>query len=297
MAFQGVMLAKKFNRKKITLPTFAQPKLDGVRAIWDTEDGCFYTRNGNLIEGVPSLTQYLKDLKHQILTTLNLGNVRLDGELMLDNFNEVSGIVRRKSNNVSQEEATVRYHIYDYQSQLPYSERAGKLFWKLKLVFVPYPTITVVGFTKVVGLAQLDEAHLENNKNYEGTMYRCPHTPYEYKRSNALLKRKDFFALEAKPIAFHLGEGKYSATLGSIDVEVIKTTAQFARCLTKRFSVGSGLTDAMRETVWYNQSQYMQRTLIVKFQELSEYNIPRFPVFKGFTIWSAKNVKQSKGEK
>ena len=47
-------------------------------------------------------------------------------------------------------------------------------------------------------------------------------------------------------------------------------------------TVGTGFDDATRAKIWRNQSYYLNKTVTYKYQELSKYNQPRFPVFKGF---------------
>lgn len=282
MKFNGVMKAKPYQEKRIKFPVYVQPKLNGNRGVWNTWQGCFTTKNDNIIEGLPIATNLLSNISSQLCELLNDSTLKLDGELIhpTKSFNESSGIIRRKKDNISPENVDIAYHIFDYVSEEPFEVRTIKLKRLIKL-FDLHPTLKLVKTKRIYNPEQADQAHLENNLKYEGTIYRDPKASYKSNRTLALIKRKDFFKLQAKIISFERGEGKYSNTLGALGVKVISMPFKFKLCIGSAFTVGSGLTDIERSMFWSNKAKYMGENIVVSFQSLSEYAIPNFPIYKG----------------
>jgi len=136
------------------------------------------------------------------------------------------------------------------------------------------------------------------DEGYEGGILRSFKGKYKQGRSTLkegyLLKLKRFLDDEAVVIGFEermqnnnvkeVDERGYSKrsskkaglvgadTLGSLIVQWNGVT----------FNVGSGFDDAQRKEVWQNKDKYLGKLVTFKYQELTEYNIPRFPTFKGF---------------
>ena len=48
------------------------------------------------------------------------------------------------------------------------------------------------------------------------------------------------------------------------------------------FNIGSGFNDEQRKEIWENQDKYLGKLVTFRYQELSSYNVPRFPTFKWF---------------
>jgi DNA ligase-1 len=48
------------------------------------------------------------------------------------------------------------------------------------------------------------------------------------------------------------------------------------------FSVGTGFDFATREEIWKNQAKYLGQRITYKYVKVGGYDVPRFPVFKGF---------------
>ena len=44
----------------------------------------------------------------------------------------------------------------------------------------------------------------------------------------------------------------------------------------------NGFSNLQRRQIWANQRQYIGRPLVVRYQELTDGGIPRFPVFQKF---------------
>lgn len=120
---------------------------------------------------------------------------------------------------------------------------------------------------------------LSKENNWEGLMYRNGDVPYEYKRTNNLLKIKKMEDAEFQLVRFNIGTGKYKDTLGSITV--ILPTGETV-------DVGSGFLDSDREYIWNNQEELLRKNLFVKVQYFEKTtdkkgsNSLRFPVFLCF---------------
>ena len=266
------MLAHKYNGKNIKLPVYVQPKVDGLRAIWRHKEKLFRTRNNLIIEGIPTLTK--------LLGQYNITE-DIDGELTVPglSFNKASGIIRRKVKNISPDEVHVSYTIFDIIDNRPYYERLNYKRGYLTGI-LQHPSIIYLETYMAVSDLEIERLHLRfNEEGYEGSIYRTTFGLYEIKRSNNLLKRKDFRKGEGEIIALNEGTGKYVGMLGSFSVSV-----DLGVCGGKViFEVGSGLVDAQRVDYWtmFNNpaDSLIGKKISFKYQELSENNIPRFPIF------------------
>ena len=96
-------------------------------------------------------------------------------------------------------------------------------------------------------------------------MLRQPGSRYEPGRSTTLLKVKRFHDAEARVIDHQPGAGRHKGRQGALLVALPDGT---------QFSVGTGFTDAQRET-----SPAIGSTITFRFQELSDRGVPRFPSF------------------
>lgn len=79
-----------------------------------------------------------------------------------------------------------------------------------------------------------------NYQNWEGLMYRNADAPYEFKRSQNILKIKKWYDIELPVIDFQEGLGKHEGRLGALLVNYKDNIV----------SVGSGFNDQEREIIW-----------------------------------------------
>ena len=114
----------------------------------------------------------------------------------------------------------------------------------------------------------------QTSKGEEGVMINVWDAPYDFKRTNQLLKVKKFQDTEVKVIGFQEGTNKYAGTLGALVCEYKYSTVD----------VGSGFSDALRDEIWANKDVWLGKIITVKYFE-ETYNsatgLPslRFPVF------------------
>jgi DNA ligase 1 len=259
------MLAHEYekHKSKVRFPVIVQPKLDGVRAVWDGTQ--LWSRNEKPITGVPLIVAELRRC---------FKDVPLDGEIYCPKmkFDEISGLARQKNNP---QVSALQYWAFDFPGGCCYEVRHKKLHDALDKSMSPY----------IVGLeARLahDEADIFFfladfvSMGYEGIMIKDPDAPYKHKRTTALLKLKPWKIVDAIVIGFERGLGKHSERLGAIQVRQAWDEKGWT-C-----SVGTGLSDEEREKIWNSKGLYLGRTLKVKFQEYTSFGNPRFPSFVEF---------------
>ncbi|MCE9610505.1 MAG: DNA ligase [Chthoniobacter sp.] len=99
----------------------------------------------------------------------------------------------------------------------------------------------------------------------EGLMLRQPESAYDPRRSPTLLKVKPQDDAEATVIAHLPGKGKYADQLGSLRVRTADGI---------EFSIGSGLSDALRAT-----PPPVGTVITYRFRGVTKNGLPRFPSF------------------
>lgn len=262
------MLAKTytFDSKHITYPCMVQPKLDGLRCIMYMKDGVVYTqsRTGGFFE-----LSYLKESLRDLF--LKYPDLILDGELYTNEipFETLAGLIKKKkmtNEDRSTLQQYVKYHIYDLISDEPFHSRHQRL---QTISWNPYicPVQTVTVKTKEECKSYFS---LFVEQGYEGIMLRNCHGKYtKGYRSNDLQKYKEFFENEYPITGYEEGEGRDKGCV----IWICQTGE-------KEFRVRPRGTMESRRLLFQNGHQYIGKQLTVIYQELSEQNIPRFPVGK-----------------
>jgi len=260
------MLALTYEKhhKKLVSPFYAQPKLDGIRCLAKRKgDEVFlYSRKGKILDLVPHINKALLDV-------LSDGGCA-DGELYVHgwDFQRIISAIKKTSNDTPQME----YHIYD----LPDMKDRDKHFSKR---FSTYNRTTIAEGAGCLVAVSTILLHSENEMrtyedisikdSYEGIMVRnaCSKYLFGY-RSKDLLKVKRFLDNEYKII-------------GVTDGISIEVGCAIFTCETEdgqEFSVRPIGTHDDRKTMFNNADDYIGKLLTVKYQELSNDGIPRFPV-------------------
>jgi len=266
--FVEPMLAKKWEdrKDKVKFPLYAQAKLDGMRAVI-SKAGPF-SRSGKQWVTIPHI---LKELE---IVFKEIPDLILDGELynheFHDDFNKISSLIKKTkptAADLAESKKFVEYHCYDIcDNSADFNVRSARISAIIKKYNLKY-VIPVATF-KVSNLAELDELYgkfLE--ENYEGQMVRI-NTPYEFKRSANLLKRKTFVDDEYKIIEIGEGNGNRSSMAGFAVME----RADGVRFRSNIKGSHDFLTD-----LWNNRSKYAGTWATCKFFNLTPDGIPRFP--------------------
>jgi hypothetical protein len=242
------MLAETYDKHKgaIVFPAYIQPKLDGCRAVY--ADGKFVSRTGKPQKGGSVI---LKEL-----ATLDLKGMVLDGEFYIhkESFQSVM-------KSVHADDAELEYHVFDIISKGTFFERIHAL----KSVLRPLPHVHLVATSIVMDSGGIDEAHTDAQSDfYEGIMVRNKNSLYANRRSKDLLKVKMFHDAEFEVVDYSKDEN------GCVLWEC-KTDAG------KTFRVKpTGSLDSNRDAL-KTAATFVGRMYTVKFQELTDDGIPRFP--------------------
>lgn len=278
--FVKPMLATDWEKrkKKVDLSeiAFAQPKLDGIRCI-ARKDG-LWTRTGKKIVACPHIEKALAPI-----FALNEDYV-LDGELynhdLKDDFNEITSIVRKSKldgDDLERSRENIQYHIYDMVDE----DRVFAKRWSAVENMVrqnPSPYLELVQTKQVADERTLDELYGRwTSAGYEGQMIRL-NTEYENKRSNTLMKRKDFITEEYPVVAMQEGEGNWSGAVKRLTL-VMPTGQEFGAGMRgKRGDLRKLLADG-KTPKWAT----------VRYFELTPDGIPRFPVVTDYGFESGRN--------
>lgn len=278
------------NRKaKIKYPVFTQPKLDGIRGIAMT--GSLFSREGESIVALPHIIEALATMFAARPGTI------LDGELynheLHEDFGTISSLVRKNkapvypyiANNVSSSKTVLnvspemaQYHVYDLPSEMgsKFGARCGMLQGIIDATLgEDHPFIKVVETNIAHSEQEVDEQYaMYIEQGYEGGIIRL-NGPYEQKRSNLLLKRKDFEDAEFTIIGFEEGVGNWAGVAklvlfeypdGSIGRATLKGKWEYCN------------------TVLANQGIYIGKQVTVKYFGMTPAGKCRFPVAKALHL-------------
>jgi len=263
------MLAQKFSEraKYIQFPAAVQPKLNGMRMLFDGETG--WSRGGKDIipECIAHLTQNVQDV---------VGGAILDGELILPGnvlLQETMKAAKKYRAGVSDKLLYCVYDIIDASGVVPFDFRSETL--KQFVGMINNPQIVFVETRIVNSIDEVKAAHKEfTAQGYEGTMIRNLASTYDInQRSNGLQKYKDFVDDEFTIVDVIDGDGSFKGCAIFV-CETHNGQHQF-NCTPE------GTTKA-RKALFESRESLIGKKLTIRYQELSEDLVPLFPV--GVTV-------------
>ncbi len=272
------MLAHKYdpieNQKKkngIIYPCLVQPKLDGLRCIvYRGLDGKLkaQSRTGGYFTAIEHILKELESVFNLHPTLI------FDGELYTTKipFEQLAGLIKKKK--ITEEEIPllrqIEYHIYDLINKNPYYVRLNEI----EQILIPFKLNKIFIVQTMLANNVDDMRHFFTKfveDGYEGIMLRNKNGLYQCNyRSNDLQKYKEFIEDEYQIVGYKQGEGKDKGTIIWI-------------CITpdgREFNVRPRGTLEYRRELFKNGDKYVGKMLTVIYQELSEMNVPRFPVGK-----------------
>lgn len=286
------LLAHIYEPHRVTYPCYVQPKLNGIRALY--QNGAFQSRDQ--LPFPPGLLAHLAKPLKEVFGP----EVILDGELYVHGWplQRINAAVTPVRQQPTEDTLKVEYHVFDvvdfntnFLRRLSDQCEPGKLHqvsYQVKCVETQY------AYDK----KEADKlyAHFVS-LGYEGMMYRLGDCPYtrprqtqalgytppnprsrhwsdKHNRCWHLLKRKDWQDDEFECTGIIKGEGKYQETLGAFICRNTKQALETG-CRLIEFSVGSGLTDSERDHYWANPP--IGRLVKVKYLVLSNDGIPLNP--------------------
>jgi DNA ligase-1 len=263
------MLAQSYDKhkKKLVYPCYTQPKLDGIRCLarrrGDTVT--LYSRKGKVLDLVPHINKAL-------LSLLEDGQCA-DGELYTYgwDFQKIISAIKKTNENTP----GIQYWIYDLPNMdnrdEPFHERFSydKVHSIVKASGIDgclVPVETPIA-TSEENLMMFEDRYIK--RGFEGSMARNKESKYLFGyRSKDLLKVKRFLDDEYKIIGFTHGT--------SIELECLIFVCETPEGET--FSVRPVGTHEERKVMYKNGASYIGKLLTVKYQELSNDKVPRFPV-------------------
>ncbi len=258
------MLAKDYKEHSSKIDwegdVFAQPKLDGMRALGDKE---LISREGGIIDTCKHITDIIKNIP-----------LHLDGELYAHGKSFQANMRLIKKYREGETEQIV-FHVYDIVMDKPFVER----YKILKDYFLqnPCPVIEVVDTIRIFNEEALKNIHIKNLANgYEGSIIR--HGQIGYKiggRSENLLKYKDFIDL-ALPIKDIIA-AEQRPTWG-------KPIFHWEGAENDELGAGMAYSHEEREEFLRNKEKYIGKMAELRFFEYSEEGVPRFPVMYGIRL-------------
>ena len=263
------MLAQSFekHKKKLVYPCYTQPKLDGIRCLARRRGDVvtLYSRQGKELDLVPHINEAL-------LRLLKDGECA-DGELFTYgwDFQRIISAIKKTSDDTP----GIQYWIYDLPNMKDKDEPFDKRFSFEKqqkiieasgvngcLIPVETPKCETEDY-----LMMYEEQYIQ--RGYEGSMARNANSKYLFGyRSVDLLKVKRFMDAEYKVVGFTEGVGVEE---GCIVFECELPDGQ-------TFSVRPTGTHDERKDWFAHGETFIGKMLTVKYQELSNDGVPRFPV-------------------
>jgi DNA ligase 1 len=254
--------------KILNKEVIVQPKLDGNRCTIVVKNGVpkMYTRKGDLMP--VQLNHILNDVKSKLGET---SEIILDGELFSQqfSFNYLNGLIKKITVTKEDENKRlqIKYHLYDIHSSVGYEKRV------LFLDRFATSNIIVIPSYKIIATDANIKKYLEQflAQGHEGLMIRQLGIGYENKRTWQLCKVKVFEDEEFELVGF-----EEDARGGFVGAFVMRMKDG------RTFNAGaSGQGVDERTEMWYNKDSYLGKMATVEFFGRSEYDIPRFPKFKG----------------
>lgn len=271
---QRPMKCQNYSPERLVTPCYAQPKLDGLRAMYI--DGHFYSGDGKRWND--------NVVAHLLAPLKNRAKLSLDGEFYnhgwkLQQINKNIGVNRLEPTLLTLE---ISFHVFDtIIDNMSFEDR-----WLSVCVFFMNNSLMKKGIQAVPTLKVKNKFQADsynetfvNTMGFEGTIYRMPRsynsrfidTGYLQGRAHWMLKRKDEDDAEFEIIDVQEGRmtdkgGKHVGRLGALLCKTKKG---------KTFHVGSGYSDAERTKLW--KKRPIGQLLRVKYKCLSADGVPLEP--------------------
>jgi DNA ligase-1 len=247
----ALMLAESWQPDQDITGYTMSEKFDGVRAYWDGEH--LLTRSGRIIPAPEWFTAHFP-------------NTSLDGELWLGvgRFDDISGLIRTRIPNQSLWQEVI-YQVFDKpHSPQPFYLRYLALVDLIHTADVAW--LKLVEQSPVNSRAELD-AYLGEieARGGEGVILHRSASLYQGQRSQDLLKVKSVQDSEGIVIAHIPGEGRLQGLTGSLLLRLDDG---------REIRVGSGLTDALRQT-----PPPLGTRITFAYNGLTSTGLPRFARF------------------
>jgi len=268
----SVALASTYEAKRIIEGDtwFISHKLDGVRcvAIKSSNKWKFWSRQGKEFLVLSKLAQELETVFK------DMDNIALDGELCIvdengkEDFSSIMKLIRKKDYTIE----NPMYKIFDYLPLDKFYKKESATIMSDRLLALE----SVLGKTKYNTFMQLEQIEMtedsfaamikkSEDNGWEGLILRKD-CEYRGKRSNDLLKYKEFFDCELVVKDIELGDMTFPTPGGGVE------NYNCVRSLKMEYkgyplSVGSGLSKDQRIAFKLNPEAIIGKTIQVKYFE------------------------------
>lgn len=278
------MLARTYGPKFKQFPCYIQPKLNGVRALY--QNGTLQSRDGKLWS-----PHVMFNLLDQLAGKVRKNEI-LDGELYVHGW-KLQRINRAISVNRQEpipDTFQVTFSVFDVVNpNLKFSERWLDTYHQIRGLFLPH--IHAVQTELIFFQEELDlHFHNATTAGFEGVMLR-PDGPYEFGerlservghmtqyRSEYLWKKKQWKDGEFVCVGVTKGEGKANIGIGALVCQ-----PQYERLpgqdwpKVPQFKVGTGFDD--EERIEFAKNPPIGKLVRVRYLELTQGGIPFNPSF------------------
>jgi len=281
------------HEKKMVGEMIIEPKLDGVRVIVicdvDKDEVKLFSRNGKELSNFPEINQQFDDALDQMSESMVF-----DGEVMSDDFQTLMREIHRKGGAKTQDAKLNLFDCMPLEDFMAGGCNGDIMMRKTMLEKFEFgPNINLVEYVKM-NLSEPDgqKQFADYNKlcidrGFEGIMVKPITGIYECRRSALWLKVKPFIEVSLTVVDVEEGTGRNVGKLGALIVEG-KDDDKFIKT-----NVGSGLTDADRESFWNAKDKLIGQIVEVRADAITQnqdtkdtwsLRFPRFLRFRGFNI-------------
>ena len=268
-----------------------EPKLDGVRVIAicdvDKDEVKLFSRNGKELSNFPEINKQFDDALDQMSESMVF-----DGEVMSDDFQTLMREIHRKGGAKTKDAKLNLFDCMPLEDFIAGGCDADIMTRKTMLEKFEFGSnINFVEYVKI-NLSDADgqKQFADYNKmcidrGFEGIMVKPVGGIYECKRSTGWLKVKPFIEVSLTVVDTEEGTGRNVGKLGALIVEGTDD-GKFIKT-----NVGSGLTDADRETYWSARDKLIGQVVEVRADAITQnqnakdewsLRFPRFLRFRGF---------------
>jgi DNA ligase-1 len=284
-----------------------EPKLDGVRVLMTVIHTDFgevlttcYSRNGKVFENFTHIEDQVRENFTKIVRAsgkakdesraLTEGFV-FDGEVIGNSFQELMRQARRKENVQANDSV---FNIFDviplqdfrrghWNAQL---KKRIALLEAIRPVINEMPNVELLPHITVdldtfEGKDQLERYAKDNvNAGFEGIMIKDLDAPYECKRNTFWMKWKPTITVDLEVVGVEEGTGRNVGRLGALVCAGADDGKEIS------VNVGSGFSDADRDSLWNDRNMVIGRTVEILCDVITQnqdgtYSL-RFPRFVRF---------------
>jgi DNA ligase-1 len=263
---------------EVKYPVRSDAKLDGLRCIAVKKGGVvtLYTRNGTVLETLPNISSSVENLSSD--------NFVFDGEVMGESWNDSASVVM--SSKSKKDDATMRYHIFDYIPLADWQNKSTSLTYRERLELLaktlgddphstgPFRYVEHEMCENEQQLRAFYEKCLE--KGYEGVMLKDLDAQYKWKRTSAILKLKPVSTEEGVVIGWYNASKKTKRAGCFGGFRVLTSNGAITR-------VGGGYSDKLKSEINDDPDSWIGRIVECEHQPpFTKTGALRFPVFTRF---------------